>query len=344
VLSQTPSAFASLQAVDAQAATRLAVRLVVFGGEPLDTTTLSTWHDRYPRCVLLNMFGITETTVHVTAHEVTTRDVLRGSRSVGRPLPGWSVSVRDPHGRPVPFGVTGEIYVGGAGLALGYLNNAALTAARFIADEHSGELVYRSGDSGRLHPDGRLDHLGRLDDQVQVRGHRIELGEIRSVLLEDASVTSAAVTISSGMDGDPAFTRIDAYVVLNGAGSTTAVRSRAARLLPEYMLPHTITAIEAMPLTVNGKVDLSRLPAPVRTKDASPDPVTGIDDRTAATMLDIWRGVFGLDVTIDDDFFELGGNSLIAVRLLAASGRAGVAPASLRDLYLRPTIAKLASV
>jgi non-ribosomal peptide synthetase component F len=177
VLNQTLSAFTQLTGVDERTGGRLMVRLVIFGGEPLNVGILGRWFARHSpsACRVVNMFGITETTVHVTSQTVTPAEVLRGSRSVGRPLPGWSVTVRDDAGRILPPGMAGEIVVGGTGGAAGYLGRPDLTAERFVLDDHTGEHLYRSGDLGRMRPDGRLDHLGRLDRQVKIRGHRIEL-------------------------------------------------------------------------------------------------------------------------------------------------------------------------
>lgn len=164
----------------------------------------------------MNMFGITETTVHVTAHTVTPADVLAAGREVGPALPGWTLSVRDPRGRLLPIGAPGEICVGGAGVADRYLGLPELTAERFLTDPYGGGRVYRSGDRGRLRPDGSLDHLGRLDSQVKVRGHRIELDEIRNVLLSHPDVVGAATVLGHDTPGDAATARIDAYVALRG--------------------------------------------------------------------------------------------------------------------------------
>jgi acyl-coenzyme A synthetase/AMP-(fatty) acid ligase len=287
------------------------------------------------------MFGITETTVHVTTRTVTPADMASRSRSVGTALPGWSVSVRDDRGRPLPFGASGEIWVGGAGVAGGYLNRGELTRERFRLDEHTGGTIYRSGDRGRLRPDGQLEHLGRLDNQVQLRGHRVELDEIRAVLLEQPNVTAAAVVIAGGPDDAPASARLDAYVVLN-SGSAAGVRRRAARMLPEYMLPGTVTAVPELPLTLNGKLDIAALPRPAGDETPAPAVAGAEPDGLTGTMLGIWGSVFGRAVSIEDDFFELGGNSLLAVRLFAAQRNAGLPRVSLRELYLRPTITRLA--
>ncbi|MEY9878219.1 amino acid adenylation domain-containing protein [Streptacidiphilus sp. MAP12-33] len=261
VLSQTPAAFAALDEADARMRPALALRLVVFGGESLDVRMLRGWLDRHPagRCRLVNMFGITETTVHVTAQTVAGADAV--DRSVGRALPGWSVSVRDRRGAVLPFGAAGEIWVGGAGVADHYLNQPELTRARFVQDPVTGIRQYRSGDLGRLHPDGRLDHLGRIDSQVKLRGFRIELGEIRAVLLDDPGVRAAAVVVHQSVPGDSATSRLAAYVVLDGLRSTEEIRRRTASFLPHHMVPATVTALPTLPLTVNGKVDTARLQA-----------------------------------------------------------------------------------
>jgi len=341
VLSQTPSAFAQLLA----AAPALRVRLVVFGGEPLDARMLLPWFDRYPEpaCRMVNMFGITETTVHVTAQTLTRRHALAASRSVGPPLPGWHVYVMDSARRLEPPGVTGEIYVGGAGVALGYLNQAELTAQRFLPDPYAGGRMYRSGDRGRLLPDGTLEHLGRLDSQVKIRGFRIELDEIRAVLLEDPQVRAAAVVVRREDPDDAAAARIDAYVVLAGE-DTASVRRRAAGILPEYMVPATVTAVSALPLTTNGKLDAAKLPAPAVSAVAKPGGRPTADDDLADTLTEVWAEVLGVTVGPDDDFFELGGNSLLAVRIGAAMRARGLPPLRLRDLFRNPTIRAVVSV
>ncbi|MFI7498884.1 amino acid adenylation domain-containing protein [Streptomyces sp. NPDC049687] len=352
VLSQTPSAFSQLLRTDHAP---LPVRLVVFGGEPLDGRMLLPWFDRHPEttCRMVNMFGITETTVHVTAQTVTRGLALAGSRSVGPALPGWHLYVTDERGRLVPPGVTGEIRVGGAGVAAGYLDRPDLTAERFVPDPYAPDpsaRAYRSGDLGRLRPDGRLEHLGRIDSQVKIRGFRIELEEIRSVLLEDPAVAAAAVVVRREDPADPATARLDAYVVPadgTAAADPQGIRKRAAGILPEHMVPATVTALDALPLTTNGKLDAGRLPAPVRSTTASvrPAPVTGPgaegDTGLARALQEIWETVLGTPVGLDDDFFELGGNSLFAVRISAALRARGLKSVPLRDLYRTPTIREL---
>ncbi|NSC20090.1 amino acid adenylation domain-containing protein [Streptomyces albus subsp. chlorinus] len=361
VLSQTPSAFAQLMARDRERGLDGAVRLVVFGGEPLDTRPLRFWLDRHPEreCRLVNMFGITETTVHVTAQTVTRSEALTGSRSVGRPLPGWHVYVLDPEGRPLPPGVAGEIHVGGAGVAGSYLNRPELTAQRFLPDPHVRGPMYRSGDRGRLLPDGRLEHLGRLDNQVKLRGFRIELDEIRARLLEAPGVTAAAVVLRQGQDGDTAAARLDAYVVFGtaaahpphgtdgtdgGEDGTARVRRHAARFLPEHMVPATVTVLPALPLTPNGKVDTGRLPLPLTGPSDAGEEGEPAGDDVESRLRAVWEKVFGFRVGLDDDFFSLGGNSLLGVRLLAGLKAAGLPAFPLPQLYLHRTVRQLAPV
>ncbi|MFE6158648.1 amino acid adenylation domain-containing protein [Streptomyces sp. NPDC056486] len=348
VLNQTPSAFAQLVRADQSATSELSVRLLVFGGEPLDVRLLGPWFARYSPtwCRVVNMFGITETTVHVTAKTITPADLVAGSRSVGRALPGWSLSVRDTRGRVLPPGATGEIYVGGAGVADGYLGRPKLTAQRFVIDEESGERLYRSGDKGRLRPDGLLDHLGRLDNQVKIRGHRIELDEIRSVLAGNPAVTAAVVVANQAPPGDSASSRIDAYVVLDPDHAqhtgTRQVLADARRILPDYMVPSTLTEIAAVPLTANGKPDVTQLPPPapagptvhghlteVRTEEPS--------GRLGEEILDIWRTSLDTDVGQEDNFFELGGNSLLVVHVLTTMRERGLPKIALRDFYANST-------
>ncbi|AEV87077.1 non-ribosomal peptide synthetase [Actinoplanes sp. SE50] len=338
VLSQTPSAFAGLLELERHDAAPLPLRLVIFGGEPLDTRALRPWLDRYPpqRCRLVNMFGITETTVHVTAETIGHEQVRTGSRSVGRPIAGWAVRIVGPAGQPLPRGEIGEIAVAGAGLATGYLGRPELTAQRFVTDPDTGRRWYLSGDRGRLLSDGRLEHLGRTDAQVQLRGHRIEPDEIRAVLLEDPVVVAAAVVPRTGPGGDA---RLDAYLVLTagtGPEQLAAIRRRAARMLPDYMVPATVTAVPALPLTANGKLDPGALPEPHRTG------ATGADDGPADGLLSACRSVLTPALRPDDNFFDAGGNSLLLARLAGAL-RAGDFPGvTVRALYENPTVRRLA--
>lgn len=345
VLNQTPSAFYQLIEVDQRERVSDSLRLVIFGGEPLDARALLPWFDRHPesRCRLVNMFGITETTVHVTWRDVRRCEALGASRSVGRAIPGWHLYVMDPQQHLLPPGVVGEIYVGGAGVALGYHGQEELTRSRFLPDPFQPGVMYRSGDRGRLLANGQLEHLGRLDNQIKLRGFRIELDEIRRVLLGHDAVRAAAVLFNQPNQSDPASARIDAYVVADGITSAD-IRAHAAKFLPEHMVPSTFTFVATMPLTTNGKLDARRLPPPELPAPARAT-VTGRSARPLSDMEElmrsIWQGVLGREISADDNFFDLGGNSLLAVRIASAMRRQGLPPLPMKDLYTHQTIRKL---
>lgn len=259
ILSQTPSAFSQLLATDLGSIATLQVRCVIFGGEQLDLKVLDRWLRKYPvgQCELINMYGITETTVHCTHRRIVPQDVVADTRSVGRPLPGWNIYVLDEHKRIAPIGVEGELYVGGAGVAGRYLNRPELTRERFVRiglTQGADDLLYRSGDRGRYLPSGELEYLGRLDSQIKLRGYRIELGEIRSALLQSPQITAAAVILDNA-GGDPAGACLRAYVVAKGDLDTASIKNRLRTILPGYMVPSTIAAVTQLPLTPNGKID-----------------------------------------------------------------------------------------
>lgn len=333
VLNQTPSSFARLALADRDSARSLALRLVICGGEPLNTKALLPWFDRHPEqeCQLVNMFGITETTVHVTAETVTRRHAESGSRSVGRAIPGWAVQVVDSGGDVVPLGTVGEIAVRGDGVAAGYLNRPELTSSRFVADCVTGEPLYLSGDRGVMRPDGSLEYLGRLDRQVKVRGHRVELDEVQAVLSADESVRECAVILTRDMacdqssDDEAREPMIVAYVAFDNAATGASIpglRRRIAKRIPDYMLPEIMTALPDLPLTSNGKVDLARLPRP-GSSAASDEPDKAADAARLSGLREQVRAIFESvlghkDFSSSDSFFIVGGNSIKAIRVTSA--------------------------
>ncbi|WP_067497203.1 non-ribosomal peptide synthetase, partial [Actinoplanes sp. TFC3] len=333
VLNQTPSAFYPLIEADAAAPDHLPLRYIVFGGEALDLARLSPWYARNANPVLVNMYGITETTVHVSFRALDPADVTRPS-VIGAALPGLSVHVLDSYLQPVPEGVTGEMYVSGPQLARGYLDRPGLTAARFVAGP-DGTRLYRSGDLARWE-DGELVYLGRSDHQVKVRGYRIEPGEIEAALLALPGVANTAVIVRDG--------KLVAYLVAR-AGSrpdVDAVRAHLAGVLPDYMVPSAFVTLDALPLTVNGKLDKDALPAPARQVTSAASQTTG--ESTEVTALrGLFAEVLGLDaVPGDGDFFTLGGDSIVAIQLVNRAKRSGIR-LSPRDVFLKRTPAALAS-
>ncbi|MEU9198213.1 non-ribosomal peptide synthase/polyketide synthase [Streptomyces hundungensis] len=346
VLNQTPSAFHELvRADEAVGGADLALRRVVFGGEALDPARLLPWYERHAddSPVLVNMYGITETTVHVT-HRVLTEDEVRSGvvGAIGVGIPDLGVYVLDERLRPVPVGVVGEMYVSGAGVARGYTNRPGLTAERFVADPFGtpGTRMYRSGDLARRSPDGLLDYLGRADSQVKVRGFRIEPGEIEAALLAQDRVTQAAVVVREDTPGDQ---RLVGYVVTDGSAGrqlAPALREAAAEALPAHMVPSAVVVLDRLPLTVNGKLDRENLPAP-----QAPDREVGRVPASPAEelLVDAFAEILGVQrVGVDDSFFDLGGHSLLAMRLVTRVRAALGVDLGVRDLFESPTPAALA--
>ena len=345
VLNQTPSAFRQLiQAeaeADAGAASDLALRVVVFGGEALEPESLRPWMDRHgdERPRLVNMYGITETTVHVTYRPITRRDLEPGRGSViGRAIPDLRIYLLDAHGQPVPAGVAGEMYVGGAGVARGYLDREELTGERFLADPfRPGERVYRSGDLARYRADGELEYLGRADQQVKVRGFRIEPGEVEAALLAQPGVREAVVVAR----GEGAEQRLVAYVAGEGELDAGGLRDGVRERLPEYMVPAAVVVLESIPLTPNGKTDRRALPEPQWgvPEEAYLAPRTEVEE----VLCGVWAQVLGAErVGVRDDFFDLGGHSLLATRVVARAQAALGTEIPLRVLFEAPTVAGLA--
>ncbi|WP_245816153.1 non-ribosomal peptide synthase/polyketide synthase [Rhodococcus maanshanensis] len=343
VLNQTPSAFYQLAEADRQAPAELSLRYVVFGGEALELRRLSDWYDRHPDTAptLVNMYGITETTVHVSYREIDAQTAAAASASiVGQAIDGLRVYVLDGRLQPAPVGVPGEMYVAGVQLARGYLGQPALSSARFVANpfDADGSALYRSGDLARWNASGELEYLGRADDQVKVRGFRIELGEIEAAVLAQESVGQAAVIVREDTPGNPTLV---AYVVPSGSGlDVSAVRDGAATALPEYMVPSAFVVLDEIPLTANGKLDRKALPAPVFEVREYRAPSTPAEEIVAG----VFAEVLGLErVGLDDDFFELGGNSLIAAQVVARIGVALDTRVPVRTLFESSTVAAVAS-
>ncbi len=351
VLNQTPSAFKQLMAVacSADMATQQpALRYVIFGGEALDLQSLRPWFqrfgDRQPQ--LVNMYGITETTVHVTYRPVSEADLEGGLVSpIGGTIPDLSWYILDRDLNPVPRGAVGELYIGRAGLARGYLRRPGLSATRFVPNPFpggAGERLYRTGDLARFQADGNIEYIGRIDHQVKVRGFRIELGEIEAALAGLAGVRDAVVLAHDGVGG----TQLVGYVVADSAEDAErlreSLRESLKRYLPDYMVPAHLMLLERMPLTVNGKLDRQALPQPDASlsQQAYRAPGSELEQRIAA----IWSEILGVErVGLDDNFFELGGHSLLLLMLKERIGDTCQATLSISQLMTHASVAEQAA-
>lgn len=318
IINQTPSVFRLLAQVDADAdsAKPLSLRTIIFGGEALDPQSLESWiehhGDECPR--LINMYGITETTVHVTYRVIKRDDLYSGLQSpIGVPMSDMGVYVLDRNMNLVPRGSKGELYVGGAGLARGYIGRPDLTAERFVPDPFSAEpgaRIYKSGDGLRMLEEDDLDYIGRIDQQVKIRGFRVELGEIESAMRARAGVKDASV-ICIEERGEKRL--VGFYTADDGADES--LREFLSASLPAYMLPSPLVRLETMPLTVNGKADRKKLEEMARAIDRSGAyvaPRTPLETEVA----EVWARMLGHErVGIEDHFFDLGGHSLLATQI-----------------------------
>jgi amino acid adenylation domain-containing protein len=341
VLNQTPSAFRQL--IPFTSGRKLALRHVVFGGEALEPASLAPWYAMHGEsAVLVNMYGITETTVHVT-YRALTAEVSAGGRGseIGRPLADLQVHLLDARLEPVPVGVVGEIFVGGGGVARGYRNRPDLTAERFLPDPFGppGSRLYRSGDLARRLADGSLEYLGRADQQVKVRGFRIEPGEIEAALVRQPSVREALVLALPGPTGD---LRLVAYVATaDGTGDVPAWRQSLGAVLPDYMVPAAFVVLDGFPLTHHGKIDRKALPA-VEMSAGRPDYLPP-QSPTEIALAQLASEVLGVaEIGVRDDFFALGGDSIQATRFVTMVRQKLGVTLALRTLFEHSSIAALA--
>jgi amino acid adenylation domain-containing protein len=344
VLNQTPTAFYNLANEALRSASAaLSLRYVIFGGEALHPVQLKEWKHAYPCTKLINMYGITETTVHVTFKEITDREIEKNRSNIGTPIPTTTSYIMDSNLRLLPVGVPGEICVGGEGLGRGYLGRDELTRQKFVANPYQPEeRLYRSGDLAKLLPGGELIYLGRIDDQVQIRGFRVEPGEIKSHLLAHPLVAEAEVVARESKSES---LELVAYVVPRAEISVTALRSHLAETLPFYMVPTAFVMLDSMPLTANGKVDRKALPDPDETRPEIEETFVAPRTPIEEVLTEIWADVLGLkQVGVFDNFFELGGHSLLATRVTSHVREKLQAELPLRTLFEQPTIAGLALI
>ncbi|OTA14506.1 Amino acid adenylation [Xenorhabdus vietnamensis] len=345
VLNQTPTAFNQFIAADRRQPRNLALRYVIFGGEALNLMSLRPWlqrhGDRQPQ--LINMYGITETTVHVTCKPLTCEEIVSGRGSlIGKPLDDLSLYLLDASLQPVPDGVVAELFVAGGGLAKGYLNRPEITAERFILNPFNPqERLYRTGDLACRLPSGEFRYHGRCDQQVKIRGFRIETGEIEFALLQHPQVREAVVIVYEPEEHGP---QLVAYVVVESGQSNSqlqqVLRQHLSTTLAEYMIPSLFIGTQSIPLTINGKVDRHLLAKPdfsVLFENSFVAPNTALQRQ----MCEIWQRALNVSrVGVDDNFFALGGDSILVIGMVAEAKDAGIA-LSAKDVFVHQTIARL---
>ena len=338
VLWLTVALFNQYADILAEAFARL--RYLIVGGDVLDPRTITRVLQRSPPQHLINGYGPTETTTFAITHEVRAVPAESTSIPIGRPISNTRIYILDRYGEPVPIGVMGEIYIGGAGVARGYLNQPTLTAERFVADPFAGvpdARMYKTGDLGRYLPDGTIEFLGRNDFQVKIRGYRIELGEIEARLAQHPAVREAVVLAREDGGGK----RLVAYCTMVPdveAADAEALRRHLSAGLPDYMVPAAYVRLTAMPLTANGKLDRKALPAPEDGAYAARGYEAPVGE-AEAQLARIWADVLGIArVGRHDNFFELGGHSLLALQLVARVAKAFGVPIPIAMLFEAPTV------
>ncbi|MDQ6813903.1 MAG: AMP-binding protein, partial [Bacteroidota bacterium] len=319
------------------------LQVVIFGGEALNFSKLKQWKQQYDACQLINMYGITETTVHVTYQEIGWEQIISSQNTIGKPIPTLSTLILDTSGHLVPVGITGELHVGGEGLARGYLNRPDLTAQKFIKnpfDSSKGSKLYKTGDLGRYLPNGTIEYIGRIDDQVKIRGFRIELGEIENVLSQSQLVKQVVVVATGETENNK---QLVCYIVPNGKYNKDAILNFLKNKVPSYMVPSIWIVLDKLPLNKNGKVDRNSLPNVesnmlVAKEHVEPNTIIQKD------LCNIWQNVLQIGrVGIFDNFFELGGSSLSAMRVVGQVKRLGY-KIEFMDLFANQTIKDLSEV
>lgn len=336
VLNQTPSAFYYLiQQERMEADCDLSIRTVIFGGEALKPKMVKEWKQKYPDIKLINMYGITETTVHVTYKELNQVDLEENISNIGVPLPTLKVYILDNHDRPVPIGVVGEMYVSGAGVARGYLNRMELTQERFLEDPFEpGMRMYRTGDLARWLKDGSIEYIGRNDYQVKIRGFRIEIGEIENQLMELEDIQNVLVMDRTSAQGEK---YLAAYFVAARFISSTELHAQLSLRLPHYMVPASFVQVNEMPLTVNGKIDRAKLPEPLIEHEVNPeDPPT---NEVEKKLEKIWKTLLGRErINVSTNFFAIGGHSLLATSLSSHINQVFHVNIPLKELFIHTTV------
>jgi len=319
---------------------------IVIGGEMLTVEALAPWRSKLPRTRLINEYGPTETVVGCCVYEITAETAISdGAVPIGRPITNTTLYVLDDRLEPSPIGIAGELYIGGFGLARGYLDRPDLTAESFVPDPFSqepGARLYRTGDLARYLPDGNFDFLGRRDQQVKLRGYRIELEEIENILSRHHTVREAVVVVREDVAGDK---RLVAYIVADDEEvcSASGLRDYLRERLPDYMTPSAFVFLEALPLTANGKIDRRALPSPDGARLEGETDYVAPRTPLEEVLAGIWAELLSIErIGVHDNFFSLGGHSLLITQLLARLLTMFKTELPLIAVFQSPTIAQFA--
>ncbi len=324
-------------------------RAFIIGGEALLENHLKFWRDNYPNTRLINEYGPTETVVGCSIYDASNKSTTKNAVPIGSAIANVQLYVLDKYLQPVPIGIPGELYIGGVGVARGYLNKPELTAEKFIPNPFIVETryiasprnskLYKTGDLVRYLPDGNLEYLGRLDNQVKIKGFRIELEEIEAVLNQYPQIQQACVIPHSDDSGNQ---RLVAYFVSSHAIVNNEIRQFLRGKLPDYMIPSFFVELKKLPLTSNGKIDRKALPIPDLSQGKNENNTPPTTEKEII-LTKIWSEVLGINVGIDDNFFEMGGDSILSIQIIARANQAGLSLTP-RQLFQYQTIAELATV
>lgn len=346
VLNQTPTAFRSLVKNNSHLFEDigLSLRYIVFGGEKFVPDIVKSWKQAYPETKIINMYGITETTVHVTFKEITNKEIQENVSNVGIPIPTLKCYVLDKDLNPIPYDLVGELYVGGAGVARGYLNRPELTNSRFILDPitKDGSIIYRSGDYAKILRSGEIEYIGRKDEQIKIRGHRIEIPEIEISLKSLSYINDAIVLATQDSQSDY---ELVAYIILdkNVNISINEIRLEISKLLPSYMVPTYFIFINEFPTNSNGKLDITKLPK-INEQQLTSENCALCRNEIDEKIKSIWEEILERsDFGISDNFFNLGGHSLKATRVLSKINEEFEIKIDLKSLFIDPTIMHLSN-
>lgn len=343
ILNQTPTVFYKLSNEELSKNGRLLnIRNIIFGGEALKPAKLEYWVNKYPQIKLINMFGITETTVHVTYKELGEKEICGDIDSIGRPIPTLNIYVMDESLNLLPIRSAGELYVGGEGVGTGYLNKPELTAERFIENPYKrGERLYKSGDLVRFIDNGELEYLGRIDNQVKIRGFRIEVEEVEEQLALIENIESSVVIVKEKKDNEK---YLCAYFTSNREVETSELRNSLSRVLPEQYIPAFFYQLKDMPITANGKIDKKTL---IEYEDVNDSWFIGPRNRLEEELADLWAKILEIDkkkIGRDSNFFELGGHSLNSIELISSINKHFNIALSYSEMFSNSTFKDLSSL